>query len=511
MAGTLTIDGDLTLQGGSLLSYALGQAGVAGGALNDLTNVGGNLALGGTLNVSTSTGGTFGPGVYRLFNYGGTHSGSLTLGTMSVSGNYFIQTSVDKQVNLVNADGLTLNYWDGDAGPKNNGLIDGGSGTWRAGGAGTSDNWANTTGMVNAAWSQDAFAVFTGQGGSVRADSSTALQVQGMQFAVDGYALVNNDATDALTLTGAAVSGGGPNEAEVRVGDGSAGGAGYTANVAATLVGAARLVKTDLGTLTLSGVNTYTGGTAVKSGTLQVSQNLNLGAAAGALSLDGGTLAATASFSTARAITLGVGSGINVVGGATDLGVTSAIGGSGALTKLGTGVLTLQADNGYAGGTTITAGTLQLGAGAGGSATGSILGNVANNGALAFNRNNTYVFGGTVSGMGSVTQQGNGATVLTADNTYTGGTTISAGTLQLGAGGATGSIAGNVSNSGTLAFNRGDTHAYGGVVSGSGAVAQRGAGSRCSAATTATRARPRYQRAACTSTATRRPRPGPPP
>ena len=154
-----------------------------------------------------------------------------------------------------------------------------------------------------------------------------------MQFAVDGYALVNNDATDALTLTGAAVSGGGPNEAEVRVGDGSAGGAGYTANVAATLVGAARLVKTDLGTLTLSGVNTYTGGTAVKSGTLQVSQNLNLGAAAGALSLDGGTLAATASFSTARAITLGVGSGINVVGGATDLGVTSAIGGSGALTN----------------------------------------------------------------------------------------------------------------------------------------------------------------------------------
>ena len=185
----------------------------------------GNLALGGTLNVSTSTGGTFGPGVYRLFNYGGTHSGSLTLGTMSVSGNYFIQTSVDKQVNLVNADGLTLNYWDGDAGPEQR------PDRWRfrhleGRRRGTSDNWANTTGMVNAAWSQDAFAVFTGQGGSVRADSSTALQVQGMQFAVDGYALVNNDATDALTLTGAAVSGSGPNEAEVRVGgDGSAGGA----------------------------------------------------------------------------------------------------------------------------------------------------------------------------------------------------------------------------------------------------------------------------------------------
>ena len=50
--------------------------------------------------------------------------------------------------------------------------------------------------------------------------------------------------------------------------------------------------------MVLSGVNTYAGGTVVKSGTLQVAQNLNLGAASGALSLDGGTLAATASFNT---------------------------------------------------------------------------------------------------------------------------------------------------------------------------------------------------------------------
>ena len=141
---------------------------------------------------------------------------------MPVAGNYFIQTSVDKQVNLVNADGLTLNYWDGDAGPKNNGVIDGGSGTWRVGGAGTSDNWTNTAGTVNAAWSQGAFAVFAGQGGNVKVDSATAIQVQGMQFAANGYTLVNNAGTDALTLTGAVVSGGGPNEADVRVGDGSA-------------------------------------------------------------------------------------------------------------------------------------------------------------------------------------------------------------------------------------------------------------------------------------------------
>ena len=52
-----------------------------------------------------------------------------------------------------------------------------------------------------------------------------------------------------------------------------------------------------------------------------------------------------------------------------------------------------------------------------GSATGGILGNVANNGTLAFNRSNSYTFGGLVSGTGSVTQLGGGTTILTADNT----------------------------------------------------------------------------------------------
>ena len=120
--------------------------------------------------------------------------------------------------------------------------------------------------------------------------------------------------------------------------------------------------------------------------------------------------------------------------------MTSAIGGSGALSKGGAGTLTLHADNVYAGGTTITAGTLQLGTGG---TAGAIVGNVANSGTLAFNRSNTYTFGGLISGAGGVTQLGNGATVLTANNTYTGGTTITAGILQLGAG-AGGSTAGGI-------------------------------------------------------------------
>ncbi|RWC18646.1 MAG: hypothetical protein EOS27_33695, partial [Mesorhizobium sp.] len=69
----------------------------------------------------------------------------------------------------------------------------------------------------------------------------------------------------------------------------------------------------------------------------------------------------------------------------------------------------------------------------------SILGDVTNNGTLAFNRSDAYTFAGLISGSGTVNQAGSGTTILTADNGYTGGTTISAGTLQLGNGGTSGS------------------------------------------------------------------------
>ncbi|WP_163778777.1 autotransporter-associated beta strand repeat-containing protein, partial [Proteus mirabilis] len=69
-----------------------------------------------------------------------------------------------------------------------------------------------------------------------------------------------------------------------------------------------------------------------------------------------------------------------------------------------------------------------------------------------------------------------GTTTLTATNTYAGGTVINAGTLQLGSGGTSGSIAGNVANNGTLAFNRSDAVTFGGTISGNGSVQQNGSG-----------------------------------
>jgi fibronectin-binding autotransporter adhesin len=123
-------------------------------------------------------------------------------------------------------------------------------------------------------------------------------------------------------------------------------------------------------------------------------------------------------------------------------GVISGVGGS--LTKVGTGTLILSGTNTYSGGTTISAGTLQLG---NGGATGSIVGNIVDNGTLAVNRSNAVTLSGMISGSGAFRQIGAGTTTLTNTNTYTGPTTVTAGTLAIS---ATGSITSNVTNNATF-------------------------------------------------------------
>ena len=69
----------------------------------------------------------------------------------------------------------------------------------------------------------------------------------------------------------------------------------------------------------------------------------------------------------------------------------------------------------------------------------------------------------------SLTKVGGGTLILTGANTYSGGTVISGGTLQLGNGGTTGSIVGNVTDNGVFAINRSDAVTFAGTISGSGA------------------------------------------
>ncbi|OAT15581.1 type V secretory pathway adhesin [Buttiauxella gaviniae ATCC 51604] len=308
------------------------------------------MTLGGTLNVVTSQGGVFDPGVYRLINYTGTMTNNgLAFGTIP-SSDYSLQTSVANQVNLLNSAGLTLNVWDGDAGPKYDSVVNGGNGTWQA--TQGNENWTDPNGLINAPFTDRAFAIFEATPGTVTVDNSLGdVTVAGMQFASDGYLIQGQP----IVLAGSATT---PDQSIIRVGDGTASGAAYTATIDSELTGRSRLVKTDLGTLVLSGGNTYTGGTVINGGVVSIADDANLGDIAGGVTLNDGTLRITDNLATTRAITTGdVGGTVDV---ATDKAVTllTGVSGTGGLTKQGTGELQLTQASTYAGATHIAQGTL---------------------------------------------------------------------------------------------------------------------------------------------------------
>jgi len=255
---TLTM-GSLRLNENSDVEILVGAPGTTA-----LFEVEGDLTLDGRLTIADGTG-DFGQGVYRLFNYGGdlTDNGMEVVGVPAGSqydiGDIEIQTAIDKQVNVV-VGGTpgpgpdprpgTL-FWDGHH-TTADGVIAGGYGEWRNG----TTNWTTTNGDANHDWG-GRFAVFQGEPGTVTVDGTDGdISVTGMQFAIDGYRVEG----DAITLTEA--------QTTIRVGDGSQMGADYVATIASELRGNGALVKDDLGTLVLTGNNSYRGGTIVRNGTL---------------------------------------------------------------------------------------------------------------------------------------------------------------------------------------------------------------------------------------------------
>jgi fibronectin-binding autotransporter adhesin len=416
--GTLTINGDLSLSGTSGLNYDFGQAGNVGGALNDLTVVGGNLILDGTLNVATAAGGTFGPGLYRVISYGGTLTDNgLVLGTQPPGSTALVQTAVANQVDLVNTAGLTLDFWDGAAAPRNNGAVNGGDGTWQA--SAGNENWTEASGAINAPYADGTFAIFSAAPGTVTVDNSLGAVVSGgMQFASSGYVVQGGPITLAA----------GSNL--LRVGDGTAPGAGYVASIGSALTGSGGVDKTDLGTLVLSGANSYTGGTTISAGTLQLGNGGSTGAIVGNVTDNGALI-----FNRSDAVSFG-----------------GVISGTGSVTKLAADTLTLTGSNTYSGGTALKGGQITvghntaLGSGPLIMDEGTTLGfgidglSLANAVVLTGTRDPiidtgafTETLSGVISGNGALTKNGSGALVLSGTNTYTGATSVSEGTLRAGA------------------------------------------------------------------------------
>jgi len=108
------------------------------------------------------------------------------------------------------------------------------------------------------------------------------------------------------------------------------------------------LTKIGNGTLTLSGTNTFAGKTIVSGGTLSVGADNNLGAnpaalVADQLTLNGGTLLVTKTFSTAanRGVTIGASGGTVNVASGVGFNLTTPLAGSGLFTKTGAGALAL--------------------------------------------------------------------------------------------------------------------------------------------------------------------------
>ncbi|MBR1207141.1 autotransporter domain-containing protein [Bradyrhizobium sp. AUGA SZCCT0051] len=235
--------------------------------------------------------------------------------------------------------------------------------------------------------------------------------------------------------------------------------------------GFATFVKTGTGTWTLTNTTMAVTPWTINQGMLAISTEANLGAASSALTFNGGTLQYTGAgslvLSPTRAITLNSGGGTFDVanGGPFDiLSISSAVGGSGGLTKIGIGTLVLNGTNTYGGATIINAGTLEVGNGnaipdtsAVTVASGATLG-IANDetiGSLAGAGkvlspiaagqviltsgadNSSTTFSGTISNGASLnltlglTKIGTGTFTLSGANTYTGPTTVNGGTLAV--------------------------------------------------------------------------------
>ncbi|WP_162375579.1 autotransporter domain-containing protein [Ancylobacter sp. TS-1] len=447
-SGLLTVDGAALTVDRSILVGGAG--GGAGGFRNGGAGGNGTLAIinGGALTVSETLliGGSAG---------GGGRNGSAIGGNGGVG-----EVSVDATSSIVIADGgsLVIGGADGQDGITTAGGT-GGAGTLNLGGSLTLGS--GTTFTINAGSSFNL-------GNDVAGGASAG--------AISGLSSLTNDGVINFNQSDSS----------------------YT--FAADISGTGRVVQAGGGVTILSGLNTYSGGTAVTGGLINFSNVSNLGT--GSITLDGGGLQwATGNTADISGKLAAIGSdGAVFDTNGNDVSLGSNLAGIGGLTKQGIGTLTLSGANTYSGTTTVSVGTLVA---SGGSAIGdSSAVTVASGATLTVNAEETIgslagagsvmlaassgltaggddsstTFSGTIAGAGGLTKTGDGLLILTGTNTFTGVTTISAGTLQIGDGGTTGSLAGDVVNNASLVFDRSDTYAFTDAITGSGAVTFTGGG-----------------------------------
>jgi fibronectin-binding autotransporter adhesin len=255
---------------------------------------------------------------------------------------------------------------------------------------------------------------------------------------------------------------------------------GNDVDLASELSGAGSVTKIGAGTLVLSAVNTYGGGTFVSEGTLALGEDGS--ASTGAIALADGTRLLSAS---CGCDPLTIGNDIDIaLGGAATIDtdgyetlLTGTISG-GDVTfadSSGLGLTVLTGSNTYGATTIESAAEVQVGDGG---TTGTLgTGNVLNDGVLVFDRSDDVTFSQEISGSGLLVQAGDSTLTLTGTNSYTGGTVIAAGTLRVGDGGTVGTLGtGDILTFGTLLFDRSDDVTVSDDIYGDGGITKLGAG-----------------------------------
>jgi outer membrane autotransporter protein len=321
IAGTLTNNGTITGGAGGANT-----AGTTRGGTGVLITSGGSLVNNGLVEGGAANGDTGGTGVLLNGN-----------ASITVTNNATIRGGQSNVGNAVAA-GLTAAAPGTAATFINNGTIEGGTGA-----AAIRITLADQLTIVNS--------------GTIRAGGSAASAIQILQSATQSIEL---ELHAGSVIEGNVVASGPGINDTLRLG-----GAGNSSFDASGIGAAAqyrnfdRFQKTGASTWTLTGATTALTPWQVTGGTLSVASDGALGDAAGSLTLDGGTLQNTASFTSARAITVNAGGG--TLRTDADLNFSGVIGGAGALTKTGAGALVLTGNNAaFAGGTSVEAGTLAV-------------------------------------------------------------------------------------------------------------------------------------------------------
>ena len=419
-SGTLSVTGGLVTSGTGFIGNAAGSVGTA-------TVSSGTWANSGTLTVGGTGGGTLnvtGGLVTSGTGFIGNAAGSV--GTATVSSG----TWASNRITVGGSGTGTLNV--------TGGLVSSGLGI-----LGSSAGSSGTVTVSSGTW-------YSGNGIDVGSSGTGTLNVTGGLVIVDGNLTRGSAGTINLASSGTLQIGnggiGGQLVPDSLVNNGTlifyVDGALYSG----VLSGSGAVVSQQPGRLTLSGSNSYTGGTTISTGQLRL-RNADALGAGGALTITSGTLNLNG-FSAAVGALSGSSGGIitSSTTGSVTLTTSSAdsstyggqiADGSGTigLTKLGTGTLSLTGSNSYSGVTTVSAGALSIGSGG---TTGSIAGNVVNNAALLFNRSDDLTYSRAVSGSGALTKQGAGKLTLAGANCYSGATTIAGGTIALSGSGTIG-------------------------------------------------------------------------